>query len=159
MKTCSKCGKEIEDSAKFCPECGAASDSDFNEIFYSEGDQAATKINYCPKCHLPIEEGMNFCSYCGYKVNEPLNRPQTVSNIPPANSYVPPYIPPASPVPAPVAARRKSGWFFGFFLGWIGLIILFAVNSGKTKEQDKYTAGASIFWSIIWTVIVLATNL
>ena len=47
-RTCVKCGTEISNRVKFCPECGAS------------------QVEVCPKCKEPVQKGMKFCSNCGH---------------------------------------------------------------------------------------------
>ncbi len=46
-RVCKKCGAEISNRVKFCPECGTS------------------QVEVCPKCKEPIQKGMKFCSNCG----------------------------------------------------------------------------------------------
>lgn len=46
-RTCKKCGSEISNRVKFCPECGAS------------------QVDVCPKCKEPVQKGSKFCSNCG----------------------------------------------------------------------------------------------
>jgi hypothetical protein len=48
---------------------------------------------------------------------------------------------------------RKAGWYFGLLLGWIGLIIIVCINSGKTKESEKFATGGCIAWCIVDIVL------
>ncbi len=52
MSICLKCKKELEDTAKFCSECG-------------------TKVSHdilCPQCKKRVNEAFVFCPYCGASV-------------------------------------------------------------------------------------------
>ncbi|MBQ6275645.1 MAG: zinc-ribbon domain-containing protein [Bacteroidales bacterium] len=49
---CSKCNAEIDDDAKFCPECGSKIE----------------KFAFCSNCGAKLEEGATFCSNCGEKI-------------------------------------------------------------------------------------------
>jgi len=46
-RVCKKCGAEISNRVKFCPECGTS------------------QIDVCPKCKEPVHKGSKFCSNCG----------------------------------------------------------------------------------------------
>ena len=50
MIKCSKCGAEIKENAKFCPECGEKQGS------------------VCPKCGANLKKNAKFCSECGEKI-------------------------------------------------------------------------------------------
>lgn len=52
---CEKCGSEINETDKFCSNCG-------EEISFTEN-------NICGKCGAEIGENDKFCSSCGEKVN------------------------------------------------------------------------------------------
>ena len=51
---CEKCGKEIDDNAKFCCFCGS---------------KVPDKI-FCPQCGQKLPAGAVFCSACGKKISE-----------------------------------------------------------------------------------------
>lgn len=47
VRKCVKCGHEISNRVKFCPECGTS------------------QVDTCPKCKEPIHKGAKFCPNCG----------------------------------------------------------------------------------------------
>lgn len=47
VRKCIKCGTEISNRVKFCPECGAS------------------QVETCPNCKEPIHKGSKFCPNCG----------------------------------------------------------------------------------------------
>ncbi len=51
-KKCPKCGKDIPESSKFCPECG----------------EKLTEKKFCSKCGKEVPEGSKFCPECGNKL-------------------------------------------------------------------------------------------
>uniref|UniRef100_A0A7C4Y4Q2 SPFH domain-containing protein n=1 Tax=candidate division WOR-3 bacterium TaxID=2052148 RepID=A0A7C4Y4Q2_UNCW3 len=51
-KKCPKCGKDIPQDAKFCPECG----------------EKLTDKKFCPKCGKEIPQDAKFCPECGNKL-------------------------------------------------------------------------------------------
>jgi Double zinc ribbon len=51
--SCSKCGKELPDNAKFCGDCGT-----FVEV-------QEKKPDYCANCFAELPEGVKFCVQCG----------------------------------------------------------------------------------------------
>src|SRR5690348_8121139 len=51
--TCSNCGKELPDDAKFCSECGTT-------VIVQE-----KKPNYCANCFAELPEKAKFCLQCG----------------------------------------------------------------------------------------------
>jgi membrane protease subunit (stomatin/prohibitin family) len=52
---CSKCGAEVAQGSKFCPECG--------------GTMAPAAVK-CSKCGAQINQGSKFCPECGAKQGE-----------------------------------------------------------------------------------------
>ena len=46
---CSECGNEVDNNAKFCPNCGVSFDDE----------------NECKNCHHINKEGAKFCEKCG----------------------------------------------------------------------------------------------
>ena len=65
MPYCSKCGKQISESAKFCTSCGApvqpVDDNTKRQSVY-EG-----KIHKCPNCGEIIDSFVTECPACGYE--------------------------------------------------------------------------------------------
>jgi|GEM_PF-6475361 len=55
--TCEKCGANVLESDKFCPECGDSLDE-------TEGE------NKCPKCSHTNKDGAKHCASCGHKLKE-----------------------------------------------------------------------------------------
>ena len=51
---CPKCNAEIDNDAKFCPECGSKIE----------------KVVFCANCGTKLEEGATFCSNCGEKIEQ-----------------------------------------------------------------------------------------
>ena len=58
VRTCAKCGAELEDDANFCIQCGAA-------VNIAESED----IIRCPKCGAELEDDAKFCMHCGAAVN------------------------------------------------------------------------------------------
>lgn len=61
---CNKCGTELSDGAKFCPECGEKVD--------------LTEPGKCPSCGAQNAEGAKFCRECGAALNS-----ETETNLEP----------------------------------------------------------------------------
>ena len=55
---CVACGAQLEQGAKFCPECGAKTE---------EAASAAPKA--CPQCGTELEGATKFCPQCGAKLD------------------------------------------------------------------------------------------
>ena len=54
IKTCKKCGTEIEEGQKFCPKCGTP----------------VAEKRVCPNCGNELSDGQAFCPKCGHKAGE-----------------------------------------------------------------------------------------
>ena len=74
---CKKCGAEVEENQKFCPECGERLGNFCKECgaklikkqkFCPEC--GAAQIFTCPKCKKEIDENSKFCPECGEKLGE-----------------------------------------------------------------------------------------
>ncbi len=61
---CNNCGKEINDSAKFCKYCGQPVESIPTVI------QGEKHTITCPMCGKEVNKGNSFCTNCGTKVSE-----------------------------------------------------------------------------------------
>lgn len=72
---CSKCGNEVEENQKFCPECGErvglyckACGVKFSKKQKFCPECGASQISTCPKCKKEIDDGVKFCPKCGEKL-------------------------------------------------------------------------------------------
>lgn len=68
MKTCQKCGCEMNDDMMFCPKCGTA---------YVESSSQTESSSFCPYCGQSIQKGQEFCPHCGTKLHETERKPLT----------------------------------------------------------------------------------
>lgn len=59
---CNKCGGELDENAKFCPECG-------DKIEYPQIKN--NKKPYCPNCGAYVADSENFCDECGTNLKTP----------------------------------------------------------------------------------------
>ena len=78
MIKCSKCGRELEDNAKFCVQCGApVADSD-------------TAVIVCQHCGGKTPAGSAFCQNCGAALSgeSDLTVPPVGEDDPPAKKSV-----------------------------------------------------------------------
>lgn len=67
---CSKCGKEIEDDAKFCKYCGAKiGDEPKKEQTREEIATELNKYRYCPNCKKDTDKNNPVCQHCGFDIN------------------------------------------------------------------------------------------
>ncbi|MBQ7650955.1 MAG: zinc ribbon domain-containing protein, partial [Victivallales bacterium] len=78
MKKCPKCGRELNDTAKFCGACGYR--------FPAVTSPQPTAGNLCWKCGNPLKPGSKFCGKCGAKQGQgtPTPQPTAVSAPQPA---------------------------------------------------------------------------
>lgn len=65
---CKECGAVLDDSMKFCTECGAKLEKESN-------------VRVCPHCGASIREGASFCVECGGQLNTPIDDADTVSPV------------------------------------------------------------------------------
>lgn len=65
---CKECGAILNDSMKFCTECGAKLEKESN-------------VRVCPHCGTSIREGASFCVECGGQLNTPIDDADTVSPV------------------------------------------------------------------------------
>lgn len=79
---CINCGKEVDNNAKFCGNCG----------------KAIAAAGFCPACGAQTSAGADVCSRCGTRLVSQL---APAHNAPPVAQYTPPpppqYVPPAPP--------------------------------------------------------------
>jgi uncharacterized Zn finger protein (UPF0148 family) len=59
---CKKCGRKLNDGARFCPGCGT-------QIIVKQSAQAVSSAGHiCLACGAPLRKGAAFCMKCGTKV-------------------------------------------------------------------------------------------
>src|SRR5207244_12166451 len=59
LVACPKCGNGVQQSARFCPNCGAT-------MFVAP--PPAQAMTPCPNCGKPVAAGTKFCPECGQKM-------------------------------------------------------------------------------------------
>lgn len=73
---CNKCGSEVDENQKFCPECGEKTGNFCKECgakLARKGQKfcpecGASQVFTCPKCKKEIDEKSKFCPECGEKL-------------------------------------------------------------------------------------------
>jgi RNA polymerase subunit RPABC4/transcription elongation factor Spt4 len=118
-KRCAQCGQEVEDSAKYCPNCGA-------EIGHYEQRQAT--VWACSKCGEQIDAQFDTCWNCGTarsgtgKIGSPPMRPRE-----PEPPTVPTYL---------------TGAIAALFFCWpfAVLAIVHAVDAKRKLQAGNYAA-------------------
>lgn len=101
---CTKCGKELSESAMFCVGCGA------------KVANIAPKKNFCEYCGTEYKDGMAFCAACGADIKStpipPRQVPQPQRMAPQAQPRTAPQAPsravPARPATTAKAPRKKK---------------------------------------------------
>ncbi len=68
MTYCTGCGKELEDSAKFCPYCGTKTQKQEN-YQNKRTEEYAGKVIKCPSCGAELPSFTAVCPSCGHEVN------------------------------------------------------------------------------------------
>ena len=77
--SCVKCGAQIKEGAKFCPECGAKQGAECpvchkpvskNAKFCPECGASLKQEIKCKKCNATLKKGAKFCPECGTKVEK-----------------------------------------------------------------------------------------
>lgn len=59
---CKKCGRKLNDGARFCPGCGT-------QVIVKQSSQAVSSAEHvCLACGAPLRKGVAFCMKCGTKV-------------------------------------------------------------------------------------------
>lgn len=80
-KNCPKCGKQVSDNQKFCPECGAELHKTNTISCIHCGAEIGIKSKFCPECGKPqqtncpkcnaeIQGTPKFCPECGNKLKD-----------------------------------------------------------------------------------------
>lgn len=145
MIACSKCGKQLDDNARFCDGCG-------EKVIHGA---------VCPNCGKEVEEGMAFCRSCGAKLSAdraesafsaaPVPAASTASAPTPVQTAVMPApAPAAQPVFVMAAADaaavkkpfpKKAILFGGIGLAAIAVIIgiIVLIMGSKSALGDNYT--------------------
>lgn len=114
---CHNCGKEIADSARFCPFCGSEQH----------------KERHCAHCGAILRQEANFCPHCGQPVstNLPLqnNQPSPVNQPNPANQ----------PSPANRPNQKKSG------RRWVIVVVLLLLAGAAWYAYSEMGLGHGLF--------------
>lgn len=132
---CKSCGKEIDNNAKVCPECGAP--------------QGKTK--FCKHCGAQIDEECVICPKCGKQVEKldsgAAAQPQVVINNSNANVN--------TNVNGGAGGRKRNKWtafFLCLFLGGIGAHKFY---EGKTGMGVLYIFTVGLF-GIGWLIDLIS---
>lgn len=82
---CTKCGKELDDDALFCDNCGAKVE-DIEEAVEPKIKQPKAykeqNRNVCPVCGANLEDDCDFCTECGNRLKKDFNKtePKPIRN-------------------------------------------------------------------------------
>lgn len=66
MAFCTECGAEIDESKKFCPECGTATNCKKEDS--QRKQEYSGKIIKCPNCGEVLKAFISMCPSCGYEL-------------------------------------------------------------------------------------------
>lgn len=140
---CQYCGKEIDDNARFCPNCGR--------------EQVKPKEHRCTRCGALLEPDAKFCPNCGQKVEAPetpinpgSSDEQSRQSGPNGQSEPKPYTSPSSPStpsappttpPSPSSpAKKKSSkrWIVAAVLVVVAAGLWYVGNSLSGKGDIQY---------------------
>jgi uncharacterized membrane protein YvbJ len=66
MPFCSNCGAKLNYEAKFCPECGVA--TDVNQVNAERKIEYDGEIHKCPNCGEVLKAFISNCPVCGYEL-------------------------------------------------------------------------------------------
>lgn len=64
MAYCTNCGKKIETTFVFCPECGRKIFEEHMD-FETTNDERNVRMKICPKCKAEMPEDIFYCLCCG----------------------------------------------------------------------------------------------
>ena len=70
-KPCPDCGKELEEKAKFCTDCGYKFAVVTPAAVSQDDTVRVANTKPCPDCGKELEDKAKFCTDCGYKFNQP----------------------------------------------------------------------------------------
>jgi hypothetical protein len=90
-------------------------------------------MKICSRCKNMIEDDTVTCPFCFNDIED-----NPIISIPESEND-----------------RNLSGWWVGFFFGWIGVVILLIINRGKPVNQ-RYPVGFATFWAVLAIIINFA---
>ncbi len=119
---CLHCGKEIADSARFCPYCGSK--------------QPIEK--HCPHCGATLNPEAKFCPHCGQAVSLAADAPANPGISAQGAAH------PNQPIsPAPAAPKPKSRKV------WVIVLMVAVLIGGLWYAYSEYGFGRSIIGAIV----------
>ena len=128
MKYCRKCGTQVSQDTKFCPNCGYQ--------FLTEPQQMAPKAGFCQNCGKENASNAKFCRFCGTPIG---------AASPQLNPYAQ-----GPRTAAPAKAKGKSGLAIKLIAAVLVLCILvtgfvkpgFFLKGSKEKKEPEAAAPA-----------------
>ena len=128
MKYCRKCGTQVSQDTKFCPNCGYQ--------FFTEPQQMAPKAQFCQNCGKENASNAKFCRFCGTPIG---------AASPQLNPYAQ-----GPRTAAPAKAKGKSGLAIKLIAAVLVLCILvtgfvkpgFFLKGSKEKKEPEAAAPA-----------------
>ncbi len=71
MSWCGKCGNEIPEGSKFCPNCGTSAElANSSSTIMKEETVYEGKIHVCPHCGYKMQSFSAFCPACGSEIRD-----------------------------------------------------------------------------------------
>ena len=150
MKYCTNCGKELEDNAAFCTECGAAQAAPRQEAPQAAPQETPAEPVYSAQPQTPPPASYQQPSY---------QQPVYQQNQPPYQQQAP--YQPAAPVDS-----GSFGWaVLGFFFPIVGLILFLVWKDQKPLSSKKAGIGAlvgailSVVSTILFYVLIIGASM
>lgn len=148
---CTSCGKEIDDSAAFCTECGTP-------VTAVEKPDAEAPVKQEATVQTPAEEKQpQPIQQPVQPTYQPAYQPQPVVPTPPVYQYQ--KTEEQKPAPGGKYSVAKTGSFFGlmflFALPIIGFISCIIVACAAKNQNKKHFAAAMLIWYIIGALAVV----
>lgn len=70
MAFCTKCGKQLDSDARFCPRCGTPAQIDDEPLPDSRKETWEGSIHKCPNCGAPVGSFDAYCPACGNELRD-----------------------------------------------------------------------------------------
>lgn len=155
-KICEKCGQTCEDSAQFCPECGAAFGVAADTVCRVCGESIEAGSKFCPHCGAPISAGPVFCQVCGREL-APGSKfcPQCGATVGASQTRLAAQRPSIHSEEEEDIRQNKAM----AILAYIGILVLIPIFAAKDSPYARYHANqglvlfiANLIYGVIYVV-------